>query len=45
MNKKGLIFAGVFAILFVPGTIPALLAMKTAKFRKKKIAQKKQQEV
>ena len=44
MNRKGLIFAGVFAILFVPGTIPALLAMKTAKFRKKKIAQKQQEE-
>ena len=43
--KKGLILAGVFAILFVPGTIPAFLAMKTAKFRKKKIAQKQEKEV
>jgi hypothetical protein len=44
MNRKGLIFAGVFAILFVPGTIPALLAMKTAKYRKKRITQKQQEE-
>ena len=43
--KKGLLFAGIFAILFVPGTIPALLAMKTAKFRKKKIAEKQEKEV
>ena len=45
MNKKGLLFAGIFAILFVPGTIPALLAVKTAKFRKKKIAKKQNKEV
>ena len=39
MNKKGLMFAGIFAILFVPGTIPALIAVKTAKYRKKRITQ------
>ena len=39
MNKKGVMFAGIFAILFVPGTIPALIAIKTAKYRKKRIAQ------
>ena len=45
MNKKGLLFAGIFAILFVPGTIPSFLAVKTAKFRKKKIAEKQNKEV
>ena len=40
MNRKGIKFAGgLFAILFVPGTIPALIAYKTAQFRKKRIAQ------
>ena len=39
MNKKGFKFAGgIFALLFVPGTIPAFIAYKTAKFRKKRIA-------
>ena len=40
MNRKGIKFAGgLFALLFVPGTIPAFIAMKTAKYRKKKLAQ------
>ena len=39
MNKKGLMFAGIFALLFVPGTIPAFIAVKTAKYRKKRITQ------
>lgn len=40
MNKKGLMYAGgIFALLFVPGTIPAFIAMKTAKYRKRKTAQ------
>ncbi len=37
MAKKGLILAGgILALLFVPGTIPALIATKTAKYSKKK---------
>ena len=39
MNKKGAMVAGIFALLFVPGTIPAFIAMKTAKYRKKRLAQ------
>ena len=40
MNKKGLKFAGgLFAILFVPGAIPTFIALKTAKFRRKRLAQ------
>ena len=40
MNKKGLKYAsGIFALLFVPGTIPAFIAYKTAQFRKRRIAQ------
>ena len=39
MNKKGFKFAGgLFAILFVPGTIPALIAYKTAQNHKKRVA-------
>ena len=37
MAKKGFLFAGgLLALLFVPGTIPALIASKTAKYAKKK---------
>ena len=37
MAKKGLILAGgILALLFVPGTIPAFIATKTAKFTKKR---------
>ena len=40
MNRKGFKFAGgLFALLFVPGTIPAFIALKTAKYRKKRLAQ------
>ncbi len=39
MNKRGLILAGVFALIFVPGTIPAFIVAKTAKY-KRKIAQR-----
>ena len=40
MNRKGMKFAGgIFALLFVPGTIPAFIAFKTAQYRKKRIAQ------
>ncbi len=40
MNRKGMKFAGgIFALLFVPGTIPAFIALKTAQYRKKRIAQ------
>ena len=39
MNGKGKKFAGIFAILFVPGAIPAFIALKTAQYRKKRIAQ------
>ena len=38
-NSRGKVVAGVLALLFVPGTIPAFIAYKTAKFRKKKLAQ------
>ncbi len=40
MNRKGVIVAGIFALLFVPGTIPAFLAVKSYKLRKKLAAQK-----
>lgn len=37
MAKKGLLLAGgIIALLFVPGTIPALIATKTAKLSKKR---------
>lgn len=39
MNKRGLILAGVFALIFVPGTIPAFIVAKSAKY-KRKIAQR-----
>lgn len=39
MNRKGMKVAGVFALLFVPGTIPAFIALQTAKYRKKRLAQ------
>ena len=40
MNRKGIKFAGgIFALLFVPGTIPAFIALKTVQFRKRRIAQ------
>ena len=39
MNIKGMKVAGIFALLFVPGTIPAFIAFKTAKYRKKRLAQ------
>lgn len=36
MNKKGLILvSGIFALLFLPGTIPTYIAIKTAKLRKR----------
>ncbi len=40
MNKKGLLLAGIFALIFVPGTIPAFMVAKTAKLKKKFNAQK-----
>lgn len=41
MGKKGiLIFGGIVALLFVPGTIPALIATKTAKHTKSKHSSK-----
>ena len=40
MNRKGLIIAGIAALLFVPGTIPAFIAVKSAKLRKKLTAQR-----
>lgn len=39
MNKKGIKVAGVFALLFVPGSIPAFIALKTAQYRKRRLAQ------
>lgn len=39
MNRKGMKVAGIFALLFVPGTIPAFIALKTAQYRKKRLAQ------
>lgn len=39
MNNRGKVVAGVLALLFVPGTIPAFIAYKTAKYRKKRITQ------
>ena len=39
MNRKGLLLAGVFALIFVPGTIPAFLVAKSAK-HKRRIARK-----
>ena len=41
MNKKGTIFATIFALLFVPGAIPAFIAIKTAKFKKKRATKNK----
>ncbi len=35
MNKKGLFVAGIIALLFVPGTIPAYMVAKSAKLKKK----------
>jgi hypothetical protein len=35
MSKKGVLIAGILALLFVPGTIPAAIAMKSAKLKKK----------
>ena len=36
MNMKGIKFAGgIFALLFVPGTIPAFIATKTYQYRRK----------
>lgn len=40
MNKKGVIIASIFALLFVPGTIPAFIAVKSYKLKKKLSAQK-----
>ncbi len=41
MNRKGLLIAGIAALLFVPGTIPAFIAIKSAKLKKKLATQKK----
>ena len=41
MNRKGAMVAGIFALIFVPGTIPAYIALKTAKYRKKKTYSKR----
>lgn len=36
MSKKGLLLmCSIFALVFVPGTIPTYLGIKTAKLRKK----------
>ena len=40
MNKKGVIVAGIFALLFVPGTIPAFIAVKSYKLKKRLALQK-----
>ena len=40
MNRKGVLIAGIAALLFVPGTIPAFIAMKSAKLKKRLAAQK-----
>ncbi len=40
MNKKGLFFAELFALVFIPGTIPALIVAKSAKFKKRFSTQK-----
>ena len=40
MNKKGYILTStIFALLFLPGTIPAYIALKTVKLRKKYTSQ------
>ena len=43
MSKKGVLIAGILALIFVPGTIPAAIAMKSAK-QKKKLASQKENE-
>lgn len=36
MNKKGFILVStLFALIFLPGTIPAYIAIKTSKLKKK----------
>ena len=40
MNRKGLLIEGIAALLFVPGTIPAFIAVKSAKLKKKLAAQR-----
>ena len=40
MNRKGLLIAGIAALLFVPGTIPAFIAVRSAKFKKRLATQK-----
>lgn len=40
MNKKGVVIAGIIALLFIPGTIPAAIAIRSAKLKKKLTTQK-----
>ena len=40
MNRKGFVIAGILALIFVPGTIPAALAMRSARLKKKLATQK-----
>jgi hypothetical protein len=40
MNKKGVVIAGILALIFVPGTIPAAIAIRSAKLKKKLASQK-----
>jgi hypothetical protein len=40
MRKTGLFVAGIFALLFVPGTIPATIAVKSVKYKNKRSLRK-----
>ena len=40
MAKKGVVLAGILALLFVPGTIPAAIALRSARLKKKMATQK-----
>ncbi len=41
MRKKGLLIAGILALIFVPGTIPAAIAVKSSELKKKYSLQNK----
>ncbi len=40
MNRKGIVLVEVFALLFVPGTIPAFLISRSNRLRKRLATQK-----
>ena len=40
MNRKGILIAEIAAVLFVPGAIPAFIAVNASKIRKKFTAQR-----